>query len=81
MMKTATLQVYEPAIDGTPQVGRIIFFWMDGRRFPMLGSYAYDEEMEMHVYKVLNNGKSRSIYTSAEYYAYAEDSKAMLSIL
>jgi hypothetical protein len=80
-MKTTTLQVFEPTVDGTPEVGRILLFWMDGRRFPMLGSYAYDEEMEMHVYKVLGNGKTRSIYMDAEYYAYVEDAKATLTIM
>lgn len=77
-MKTATLQVYEEAVDGTPQVGHILLFWVDGRSTPMLGTFSYDEETEMHVYKVLTNAKYRSIYTSAELYAYVEHPRLMI---
>lgn len=81
-MQIATLTVYEPEADGTPQVGRYLLFWVEARRRPFLGTYAYDELAEMHVYKTIAADAvkaQRSIFMQAARYAYVDE--AALTIL
>lgn len=75
-MQTATMTVYEPETDGAPQVGRFLLFWVEARRRPFLGTYAYDEIAEMHVYKVMAADTvkaQRSIFMQVERYAYVDE--------